>query len=491
MRRDDDKYLMSRVVPPLVGLVLLSGFALAQSSSTSAIPDAQIEANVLKVLAGAPQLASENIISNTVYGTVTLSGTVKDEPIRQMAETLASKAGGVKKVIDELTLDASTGSPTSAPLGSYTNGTPEEQGTDSKGSNPRLQSDGTIAPEQQKTITPKQQETSAPAAQQAVQQPQHAPDPDTYAAQHSLDAQGAQSQAQDGSADHDQQTQPSYRQPYGAPTNDGSPQASSSPDMQHRHPQSDSRPSSQDSHQDQRGGPYPQPQSPSAYGAQRAGLPVLVPSGALMRIRINEGVDSKHTQPGTPFDAIVLNDVVADGAVAIPRGAAVQGIVVDATSGGTLKGHGGIALQLTQVTLAGKNYPITSDVWSRDSSDKGAQTIGTAVGLGAVGALIGAVAGGGSGALIGAGVGGAAGVGASAASGSRQILIPSEAILAFHLAQPAPLMTISQAEMDRLSYGVPAGAQPQMRRRSYPPPPPPPHYGPVYYPRPYPYPYPY
>ena len=76
-------------------------------------------------------------------------------------------------------------------------------------------------------------------------------------------------------------------------------------------------------------------------------------------------------------------------------------------------------------------------------------------------------------------------MGTSAASGSRQVLVPSEAILTFHLAQPAPVTTISQAEMDRLSYGVPAGAQPAMARRRYPAP----YYGPVYYPRPYPYPY--
>ena len=125
-------------------------------------------------------------------------------------------------------------------------------------------------------------------------------------------------------------------------------------------------------------------------------------------------------------------------------------------------------------------------MWTANSSDKAGQTIGSAVGLGAFGALIGAVAGGGPGAAIGAGAGAAVGIGSSAASGSRQVLIPSEAILTFHLAQPASLTTISQAEMDRLSYGVPAGAQQQMRRRY---PPPPPYYGPVYYPRPYPYPY--
>ena len=213
-------------------------------------------------------------------------------------------------------------------------------------------------------------------------------------------------------------------------------------------------------------------------------MAVTVPNGSMLRVRINEGLDSKHTQPGTVFQAIVLNDVVADGYVAIPRGASVQGTVINVEKAGALKGRGELALQLNSVTLGGRTYPIASDVWSNTGGDKTARTVNNAIGLGAVGAIIGGVAGGGAGAAVGAGLGGAAGVGASAASGGGQAFIPPEAILTFHLTQPAALATVSQAEMDRLGYGVPAGAQ--MRRRYAQPPPP---YGyPVYYPR-YPYPY--
>ena len=62
-----------------------------------------------------------------------------------------------------------------------------------------------------------------------------------------------------------------------------------------------------------------------SHGAQKAGVPVTRSPGSTLRIRINQGLDSKHAQPGMSFDGVVLNDVVADGAVAIPRGAAVQG----------------------------------------------------------------------------------------------------------------------------------------------------------------------
>jgi hypothetical protein len=448
--RKVDYHKFSTAAVTLAIVILAGGSGRAQAGNGNSLPDAQIEANVLKSMAGAPQLASENIITNTVYGTVTLSGTVKDESTRQMAETLASRAEGVKKVVDELTLG--TG--------------PASQGNISQSPNSALQSDGTMAP------TPGQ----------------HAPDPDVYAQQHGIiDAgpQTGQSNPPDVMANN--APAPGNRQPY-APNGGGPapyPQSGPTPypqgGPQQPYPQGGQQPYPQGgpgNYQGQRNSP------PPPYGAQVAGQPVTVPPGSLLRIRINEGLDSKHTQPGTQFDATVLNDVIADGAVAIPRGASVQGTVIEAKDGGVIKGHGQLALKLNQVTLSGKTFPIVSDAWTADGPGKGGQTVGSAVGLGAFGALIGAVAGGGPGAAIGAGAGAAAGIGASAASGRREVVIPAEAILTFHLTQPAPMVTISQAEMDRLSYGVPNGGPPQVRRRY---PPPPAYYGPVYYPRPYPY----
>src|SRR5271167_55155 len=89
---------------PLLAMLALSvsvGFAQAKPAT---VPDAQIEANVLKALAGAPELADQPITSTTVYGVVTLNGTVRDEPSRDLAEHLVSTAAGVQKVVDQLTI---------------------------------------------------------------------------------------------------------------------------------------------------------------------------------------------------------------------------------------------------------------------------------------------------------------------------------------------------------------------------------------------------
>jgi hypothetical protein len=202
-------------------------------------------------------------------------------------------------------------------------------------------------------------------------------------------------------------------------------------------------------------------------------------------------MDSRHTQPGAPFDGVVISDVVIGGSVAIPRGASVQGRVADAQPGGDLRGRGGIALELTDVILEGHPYPLATEAWSHAGYDKTGQTVSNTVGLSAVGATIGAIAGGGPGALLGAGIGAAAGLGVSSASRQGEATVPSEAIVNFRLSQQAALMTVSQAELDRLGAGLPPppGGQQQMRRRYYPPPPPPPYYGPAYYPAPYYYPY--
>jgi hypothetical protein len=372
--------------------------AQATASAAKTMPDAQVEANVLKALAAAPDLANQPMTTTTVYGVVTLSGTVESEALRVEAETIVSKTRGVQKVVDEMTLS---------------------------GENANAQPGDNMAPTQ-------------PAQQAQAPIEEGSPYSDNTGS-----ANQVQNQAPNQSANS------AVQRPYGAP-------------------------------------PAGYAQAQPVYGGQQEGLVVTVPAGALLRMRINQTLTSGSAKPGDSFDGIVVNDVVAGGAVAIPRGAAVQGTVVDAKKSGVLAGRGELTLQLTQVKLGGVSTPIVSDVWGRTTGDKAVQSVNNTVAGGAIGALFGAVAGGGRGAAIGAGVGGALGLGSAAASGGGQVYVPSEGLLTFHLAQPATVSTLSQAEMDRLAQGVPQGAQPQQLQRRYPTV----YYGPGYY-RPYPYPYPY
>lgn len=407
----------STTVLVTAGLLLGSSSGFAQSKPAT-MPDAQVEANVLKALAGAPELADQSITSTTVYGTVTLNGTVRDEPSRDLAEHLVANTAGVQKVVDQLVIS----------------NTPAPANNDSQqaGTNPNLQSDGTVAPPAQSPPAP----NSPQGAPQAAPPPQgQYPPPPPQRGQYPPQQAG-------------QYPPPYGQQPYGQP-----------PYRRQYPPQ------------------YAQPYIP-----QKGGDAVVVPSGSILRVRINQGMNSKNTVKGATFDGVVLENVFSGNVIAIPRGAAFQGTVVDVHTAGQLKGRGELKLQLTNVTFGGMTYPIATDFWWHQGADKTADTVGHTIGLASVGALIGAVAGGGVGAAVGAGVGGVAGLGVSSASKRGEAALPPEAIVTFHLTQSADVTTVSQAELNRLGAGVP---QPMMQRRyPYPPPPPPypyPDYGPVYY----------
>jgi hypothetical protein len=386
--------------------------AFAQSTAPT-LPDAQIESNVLRALASATELSTQNIQSSTVYGTVTLTGNVHDETMRTTAENLVARAQGVQKVVDELALgdtpppppgnQADQGDPAA-----QNQGPPNGQPDGSQNSQMVLQSDGTYAP------APNQagDQGGAPPQDQNMQDQNGqngAPPPDGQDMQNG----GALPPPPDGS--QPQQGPPDGRQPmdqnYGPPAN---------------------------------GAPIP--------GGQRAGIPVTVPPGSMLRIRINRGLDSNHIQAGANFDGTVLTDVVAGGEVAIPRGATVSGVVVGAKRAGVFKGQGELSLQINSVTLAGQVYPLNTDVWDESGRDKTPGTVGATVGTSAFGALLGGLAGGGVGAAIGAGAGAGVGLAGSAATPRGQIIIPPESVLVFSTAAPATVNTVSEREIERLSY---------------------------------------
>jgi hypothetical protein len=143
----------------------------------------------------------------------------------------------------------------------------------------------------------------------------------------------------------------------------------------------------------------------------------------------------------------------------------VQGTVVDAKKAGALKGQGELSLEINSVTLAGVAYPLQTQLWEQRGRDKSTTTVDSALGLGALGAILGGVAGGGAGAAIGAAAGAGVGVAGSAASPSGRVIVPPEAVIAFQLAQPAVVKTVSEQEMGRLGYAAgPNPQQPPMRR---------------------------
>jgi hypothetical protein len=136
------------------------------------------------------------------------------------------------------------------------------------------------------------------------------------------------------------------------------------------------------------------------------------------------------------FDAVVAQPVKSHGRVAIPAGATVTGVIVEAKQGGKIKGSSNLALQLTQLHLRDHTYSVHTNQFVQQQQGKGSRTAKIGAGSAAGGAIIGGIAGGGKGAAIGGLVGGGAGVAGSAATGNKELKIPAESLLPFTLTQP-------------------------------------------------------
>jgi hypothetical protein len=161
--------------------------------------------------------------------------------------------------------------------------------------------------------------------------------------------------------------------------------------------------------------------------------PVELPAGTNLVVRMIDGVDSEVNRVGQNFAASMDQPVVLNGETIIPRGADVVVKLVDSKESGKLTGRAELTLDLMSVKVDGRMVDINTQSVSRESDSRGQRTAKVAGGAAAVGAVIGAIAGGGKGAVIGAGAGGAAGAGAEEVTKGQRVKVPSETRLTFVL----------------------------------------------------------
>jgi hypothetical protein len=164
--------------------------------------------------------------------------------------------------------------------------------------------------------------------------------------------------------------------------------------------------------------------------------PIVVPADTSISVVLDEAVGSKISTTGQRFAATVEAPVEIDGRVAIPKGARASGIVKDAKAAGRFKGGAVLELELTSITLGGREHEVQTSARAVTTKGKGKRTAVMVGGGAGGGAAIGAVAGGGKGAAIGALIGAAAGTGGAGLTGNRDITLPAETALTFRLLQP-------------------------------------------------------
>ena len=181
----------------------------------------------------------------------------------------------------------------------------------------------------------------------------------------------------------------------------------------------------------------PQPQAaPPPAPPQPVFKTVTIASGDTIPVRITQTLDSASTQPDTPFSGVVASDIVVNGLVAIPAGAAVSGHVDAVQDAAHFKGSSLLTVSLTSISRRGEHIAVASDPYSVHGKGRGANTAEKTGGGAAVGAILGGIFGGGKGAAIGAAAGGGVGAGSNAVTRGQQVQIESESVVRFHLSTP-------------------------------------------------------
>jgi len=163
-----------------------------------------------------------------------------------------------------------------------------------------------------------------------------------------------------------------------------------------------------------------------------APVTLTAPVGTRVAIRTTETLSASRNEVGDGFTGVLNAPLVANGATLFPRGAHVTGTVVASKGRGRFKGAGALGIELK--TISGVR--VETNEYEHEVKGKGKRTGGFIGGGAGLGALIGGLAGGGKGAVIGGLAGAGAGTAGAAYTGNKDVVLPSESLVTFHLTAP-------------------------------------------------------
>ena len=162
-------------------------------------------------------------------------------------------------------------------------------------------------------------------------------------------------------------------------------------------------------------------------------------------MRLLDRIDTEKNHSGDTFRATLDAPLVDEsGATVVPAGYEVTGKVVDAKTAGRFAGNSALALELSQLSVNGKQYSLQTNQYTKRGKSRGKSTAEKVGGGAALGAILGGIFGGAKGAAIGATVGAGAGTGVSAAGKGEQIVLPTETALTFALQGPLSIVPTTQ-----------------------------------------------
>ncbi len=181
--------------------------------------------------------------------------------------------------------------------------------------------------------------------------------------------------------------------------------------------------------------------------------PVTLEQGTVLAVRTIDAIDTATANAGDTFRATLDSPITVNDNVVIPRGAEIVGRIAEAKGAGHFAGKPELALELSSLKMNGRQYTLHTNQYTKEGESRGKNTAEKVGGGAAVGAIIGAIAGGGKGAAIGSVIGAGAGGGVQAATKAKQIKVPSEALLSFRLESPLTVTPVSSVSRGSSSSG--------------------------------------
>jgi len=179
----------------------------------------------------------------------------------------------------------------------------------------------------------------------------------------------------------------------------------------------------------------PQTNAAAAVPEAKQGVPIEIPAGSQIVVRMIDPVDSETDKIGKTYRASVDEAVIVNGQEVIPKGADAVVKLIDDQKAGKLTGKTVIRLDMVSVAVKGRQLDVaTSDV-EQASASRTKSTGAVVGGAAALGAIIGALAGGGRGAGVGAVSGAGAGTAVQILTKGPKVKIPPESRLTFTLEQ--------------------------------------------------------
>lgn len=176
-----------------------------------------------------------------------------------------------------------------------------------------------------------------------------------------------------------------------------------------------------------------------APGPAVTGSGTEIPAGTTLTVRMIDSVDSERDKVGQTFRASLDEPLMINGETIVPRGADVLMKLVDQKQSGKIQGQTALTLDIVSVTVDGRPIDVNTAEVTQASTSRGSRSTKVIGGTAAVGAIIGAIAGGGKGAAIGGLAGAGAGTAAEVVTKGQRVKIPSETRLTFTLEQPVRL----------------------------------------------------